>query len=294
MEIATTEALHAGIDPTHWAALPKAALILAGIGPTRPGESLAKWLKTLGGGLDLTLFSALPKGSGMGTSSILGAAVLACLARVRGEAPDLQRLYSLTSTLEQRMKTGGGWQDQIGGLVPGLKRILTAPGPDQTPKLRPLFLEHTWRSRLLLYFTGQKRMARGILENVVWRYLQRDPQTAEILGRLRRGAMDMTRAMEAADFDAFTQGVEDYWSLKKRIDPGSTNAGIEAILERTKRWTAARLLPGAGGGGFILFVAKDVRDVQKIRRELETRPASPQARFFDFDIDPYGLRVSVL
>jgi galactokinase/mevalonate kinase-like predicted kinase len=137
-------------------------------------------------------------------------------------------------------------------------------------------------------------MARGILENVVWRYLQRDPQTAEILGRLRRGAMDMTRAMEAADFDAFTQGVEDYWSLKKRIDPGSTNAGIEAILERTKRWTAARLLPGAGGGGFILFVAKDVRDVQKIRRELETRPASPQARFFDFDIDPYGLRVSVL
>ena len=294
MEISSTALLHDQIDPNHWAALPRAALILAGIGPERKSESLGRWLKTLGGGLDLTLFSALPKGSGMGTSSILGAAVLACLARVRGEAPDLGRLYFLTSTLEQRMKTGGGWQDQVGGLAPGVKRIVTAPGPDQTPRLRPILLEHAWRNRMLLYYTGQKRMARGILENVVWRYLSRDPQTLDVLSRLRRGALDMTRAMEAADFECFAQGIEDYWSLKKQIDPGSTNAGIEAILERTKRWTLARLLPGAGGGGFILFVAKNEGDAERIRRELETRPASPQARFFNFEVDPYGLRVSVL
>jgi galactokinase/mevalonate kinase-like predicted kinase len=294
IEITSTAMLHADIDPRHWAALPKAALILAGIGPSRKSDSLGRWLKTLGGGIDLTLFSALPKGSGMGTSSILGAAVLACLARVRGEEPQLERLFFLTSTLEQRMKTGGGWQDQIGGMVPGVKRILTAPGPDQGPKLRPILLEHAWRNRMLLYFTGQKRMARGILENVVWRYLMRDPKTLDVLSRLRRAAMDMTRALEGVDFDCFARGIEDYWSLKKQIDPGSTNPGIEDILERTKRWTAASLLPGAGGGGFILFVARDERKALSIRRELEARPASPQARFFDFDVDPYGLRVTVL
>jgi galactokinase/mevalonate kinase-like predicted kinase len=294
IEITTTALLHDRIEPSHWAALPKAALILAGIGPNRKSEPLGRWLKTLGGGLDLTLFSALPKGSGMGTSSILGSAVLACLARVRGEEPDLGRLNFLTSTLEQRMKTGGGWQDQVGGMVPGVKRILTAPGLDQSPTLRPILLEHAWRDRLLLYFTGQKRLARGILENVVWRYLSRDPNTLDILSRLRRSAMDMTRAMEGIEFDRFVEGIDGYWSLKKQIDPGSTNEGIEAILERTKRWTAARLLPGAGGGGFILFVARHAKDAGKIRSELESRPASPQARFFQFDIDPYGLRVSVL
>jgi len=37
----------------------------------RQPQSLRHWLDALGGGLDLTLFSGLPKGSGMGTSSIL-------------------------------------------------------------------------------------------------------------------------------------------------------------------------------------------------------------------------------
>ena len=81
--IRTTAELLNHDNPQHWAALPKAALVLAGIGPSRRGESLKTWLGILGGGLDLTIFSALPKGSGMGTSSILGAAVLACLDRRR-------------------------------------------------------------------------------------------------------------------------------------------------------------------------------------------------------------------
>jgi galactokinase/mevalonate kinase-like predicted kinase len=294
VEIRTTEQLLDNIDPHHWAALPKAALIIAGIGPGHKGESLSRWLKKLGGGVDLTLFSALPKGSGMGTSSILGAAVLACLARVRGEEMDINRLNRMTSALEQRMKTGGGWQDQVGGMVPGVKRILTEPGPDQIPVLRPILLEHAWRPRMLLYYSGQKRMARGILENVVWGYLTRDPHTLGVLKQLHRAAQRMTRSLEEVDFNGFAQGVEEYWTLKKRIDPGSTNDGIETILERTKRWTMARLLTGAGGGGFILFVAKDEQNARRIRRELETHPASSQARFFNFDIDPYGLRVSVL
>ncbi|NLE67838.1 MAG: hypothetical protein GX608_10480, partial [Lentisphaerae bacterium] len=49
-------------DPFEWAALPKAALTLGGIGPEKPGASLERWLDRFGGGLDLTIFSALPKG----------------------------------------------------------------------------------------------------------------------------------------------------------------------------------------------------------------------------------------
>lgn len=294
VEIHSTERLLDHIEPHHWAALPKAALALAGIGPSQPGEPLSRWLKVLGGGLDLTLFSALPKGSGMGTSSILGAAVLACLARVRGEAFDLNRLNQMTSSLEQRMKTGGGWQDQVGGMAPGLKRILTRPGSEQVPTIRPLHLEIPWRNRLLLYYTGQQRLARGILENVVWRYLLRDPKTLDTVKKLRQSAMTLAKGIEERDFGCFAEEIETYWTLKKGIDPGSTNAGIEAILERTSPWTRARVLPGAGGGGFILFVTDDEKNAQRLRTELETRPAAPQARFFDFDLDPYGLKVAVM
>lgn len=281
-------------NPAHWAALPKAALVLAGIGPSSPRASLSRWLKVLGGGLDLTIFSALPKGSGMGASSILGAAVLGCLARVRGETVSLSRINRMTSMLEQRMRTGGGWQDQVGGLAPGVKRIVTKPGPEQTASIRRIAMDPAWKERMLLYFTGQKRMARGILENVVWRYLTRDPLTLDTIGKLRVSAHAMTRAMDRGDFEGFVEGIENYWTLKKRIDPGSTNPGIEAILERTRKWTAARVLPGAGGGGFVLFVARDAGNLRGIRRELEARPASPQARFFDFDVDKAGLNVTAL
>lgn len=294
LTIRTTAELLDHRNPHHWAALPKAALALGGIGPYRVRESLPLWLKKLGGGLDLTIFSALPKGSGMGTSSILGAAVLACVARVRGETPSLDHVNRMTSMLEQRMGTGGGWQDQVGGLVPGVKRIQTRPGPEQIPIIHRIAMDSAWKERLLLYYSGQKRMARGILQNIVWHYLIQDPQVLDTLGLLRESALTMTREMERGDFDGFTRGIENYWNLKKRIDPGSTNAGIEAILERTRRWTAARLLPGAGGGGFILFVTGDEKDARRIRHELTLRPATPQARFFDFEVDPIGLKVAVL
>lgn len=285
-------------NPQHWAALPKAALVLAGIGPSDPKVPLQKWLKVLGGGLDLTIFSALPKGSGMGTSSILGAAVLACLERVLGEPFSADRLITLTSILEQRMCTGGGWQDQIGGIIPGVKLIRTQHGADQSASLSwsvfDLRSGTALRERTLLYFTGQKRMARNILHNVVHRYLARDPLILETVKELKAAALEMKANLDAQDVDGFARGIERYWTLKKQIDPGATTPQIEALLKSVSRWTEGRLLPGAGGGGFILLVAKNMAAAQKIRRHLTAHPPNSLARFFDFDVDQTGLKVTVL
>lgn len=285
-------------DPRHWASLPIAALSLSGIGPNGPGQSLSKCLSRLGGGLDLTVFSALPKGSGLGTSSILGAAVLACLGRVTGRMLNTNELVSLTSVLEQRMNTGGGWQDQIGGIVPGVKLIQTNPGPDQTPSLQwvvfDMSADSELRSRVLLYYTGQKRMARDILHNVVARYLARDPAIVQTVQELKRTAIEMKTSLDSRDLDSFASIVDRYWMLKKHIDPAATNAGIESILNSVGRWTAGRVLAGAGGGGFLLLIGKDHEATRRIRRTLETRRVNQAARFFDFDVNLDGLTVTVL
>lgn len=285
-------------DPHDWCAIPKAALVLVGIVPSQKEQSLRSWLEKLGGGLDLTIFSALPKGSGMGTSSILGAAVLACLDRVLGIAFNAERIIRLTSILEQRMCTGGGWQDQIGGLLPGVKLIETHPGCDQTPICHALPFasdgQTSVKERCLLYFTGQKRMARNILNNVVGRYVSRIGDILEIVDNLKRGAHRMSEALKHGDCDGFLAGINEYWELKKRIDPGSTNAEIEALLERLREGTVAALLPGAGGGGFVFLIAESAATAHRLRAELESNPINPSARFFDFDIDPVGLKVTVL
>lgn len=285
-------------DPRHWSALPMAALVLAGLCPADPQRALKRWLDRLGGGLDITIFSALPKGSGLGTSSILGAAMLACLARVIGEQQNLEPLIGRTSALEQLMTTAGGWQDQVGGITPGVKLIRTVPGPEQNPGIHWTVFDLSpggeLRSRLLLYYTGYKRMARNILQKVVGRYLSRDAEAIRIIQQLKEGAEQMKNDLATGDVEAFARGVELYWNLKKQLDPGSTNEKIEALLRPLDRYLSARLLAGAGGGGFVLMVARDADSARQVRKALAQHPPNPLARFFQFDIDPKGLSLTVL
>jgi fucokinase / fucose-1-phosphate guanylyltransferase len=286
-------------DPYDWAALPKAALVLSGISPSRPSQSLQRWLRRFDGGLDLTIFAALPKGSGLGTSSVLGAAILACLDRVLGRAePDIPSLIRRTSLLEQMMSTAGGWQDQAGGITPGVKLLRTEPGPDQVPEVLRAPLDtgpgSPLSGRMLLYYTGQQRLAKNILQNVVSRYLERDPETLRIIDRLKHGAAQMRADLEAGDAEAFARGVGDFWACKKAIDPGATNPGIEAIVRPLEKYLAGYELPGAGGGGFIFMIARDPGAAAKVRAILTRRPPNKLARFYDFAIDQKGIAVAVL
>jgi len=296
--IETSRQLAGAIDATQWHALPVAALRLAGLLPAKPDASLKRHLERFGGGLDITLFSALPKGSGMGTSSILGAAMLACLARVTGQPLDQDAVIARTSLLEQIMGTGGGWQDQVGGITPGIKLIRTRPGPDQSPSIHWCAADTPavagLDDRALLYFTGIKRMARDILQKVVLRYLARDPGLMQIVDELKTEAEHLKRHLDAGDADALSRGVERYWQLKRAIDPGSTNPRIEALLEPVNRYLDARLLPGAGGGGFVFMIAKDPDAAATVRRVLSQAPPNPLSRLFDFRIDRQGLQVTTL
>jgi fucokinase len=283
-------------DPRQWTSLPKACLYLAGLCAGRTTGPLSEVLRPFGGGLDLTLFSALPKGSGLGTSSILGAAVLSCLARVTGEVLSQDQLIGRTSLLEQMMTTGGGWQDQVGGILPGVKLIRTQPGLDQTPSVfwSAFFEGGMAKRQMLLYYTGFRRLARDILQKVVHRYLARDAQVLHTIELLKEGAMEVRRCIDTRDLDGFGRGVVRYWELKKRIDPGATTPAIEALTDRVAPFCTGYTLLGAGGGGFLLMITHNEDATRQLRNDLTHSPSAPGARFFDFSIDAKGLQVCVL
>ena len=114
--------------------IPKAALVLAGFQPgfcIEKFESLEKQLEAFGCGMELTMLSAIPAGSGLGTSSILASTVLGALNDFCGLAWDKQEIGRRTLVLEQLLTTGGGWQDQFGGLLQGIKLLQTKRGFDQ-------------------------------------------------------------------------------------------------------------------------------------------------------------------
>ena len=123
-----------------------AALEMAGI--VRAGESLETALERMGGGVEIATAVDLPMGSGLGTSSILAATVLRALGEMLGSPPGEQALSDQVMCLEQHMTTGGGWQDQVGGIFPGVKLALSGPGLRQRLRIEPGALDAGARTRV--------------------------------------------------------------------------------------------------------------------------------------------------
>ena len=265
-------------DPHDWCALVKSALTVTKFDFSR-------------GGLDIKISADVPKGSGMGTSSILGAALVTALERAASRKPEWKRVASLTLALEKEMATGGGWQDQIGGLVPGAHLVSTKPGMRQDPRMSRVSpkseaaFSKFLKDRALLYFTGRKRMARNILRGVIGFFEENPDDIARsIVRRLKSDAERAFKAVESCDWDSFCSAVNDYWLSKKALDPGSTNPLVELIIARMAPWISAVSLCGAGGGGFMFVVARSKDAKAKIKSVLEKHPPIKTGRFFDFEI----------
>ncbi len=280
-------------------ALAKAALALSGLAPDkrRGIRSLKKALEAFGGGIELTTLAAIPKGSGLGTSSIMGATIVAALGRVMGKQLSQRELFHSVLRLEQALTTGGGWQDQIGGVVDGVKMIVTEPGmvPDAHIHYLPAdILDPSANGgRTLLYYTGITRLAKNILQQVVGRYLNRDREamaTLRHIGSLARDVMDTFIRKDLAQFGCLTDVA---WQLNKRLDPNSSNDEIEALFARVGPHIFGGKLLGAGGGGFMLMICKSPADAAAVREMLERDPPNDRARFFDFRVSTEGLVVTV-
>ncbi|MGD9346721.1 MAG: L-fucokinase, partial [Candidatus Aminicenantes bacterium] len=288
--------------PTSEFALAKAALVLAGLSPDRdywPSEvkALQDLLRHFGGGIELTTLAAIPSGSGLGTSSIMGAVLLSVIHRMMGRDLSQRELFHSVLQLEQELTTGGGWQDQIGGTIKGVKIISTAPGMVPDPEIHPvppdLCDPDCNGGQTLLYYTGMRRLAKNILRNVVGSYLDRDRSAMATLRKLHRLPPLIEDTLSRKDIEGFGESIDLAWRLNKEIDPDSSTPEIEEILAMFKPFMYGAKLLGAGGGGFLLVVCKSPEDAAEARRLLETNPPNPLARFFDYEISQTGLELSV-
>ncbi|MDW7761933.1 MAG: L-fucokinase [Acidobacteriota bacterium] len=283
-------------------ALAKAALALCGFRPEalscrRSKKNLPALLREFGGGIELTTLAAIPSGSGLGTSSIMSAVLLSVIHRMIGRKPEKRELFHQVLQLEQELTTGGGWQDQVGGVLPGVKMITTGPGLVPKPSVQNVpagVLDPGLNGgRTLLYYTGLRRLAKNILREVVGAYLDRDRRSIATLRDIHAFPQHLARVMAAKDIEGFGCGLNRAWELKKELDPESTTPVIEGILSAVRPYLLGAKLMGAGAGGFILMVCPTAEETASVRRVLERRPPNSLARFFDFNIDTVGLTVTV-
>lgn len=279
--------------------IPKAALTLAGFNPdfsTSQWPSLKDQLSDFGGGIEISLLAAIPKGSGLGTSSILAATVLGALSDFCGLSWDKNEVCNRTLVLEQLLTTGGGWQDQYGGILPGIKLLETQSGTNQQPSIRwtpdYLFTQPEYRECMLLYYTGITRTAKNILAEIVRGMFLNSNAHLAILRDIKTHALETFETIQRGNYEELAHQIAITWQQNQELDTGTNPAAIQEIIRRIDDWSLAYKLPGAGGGGYMFIMAKDAEAAACIKHELITNPPNNRARFVDLSLSQKGFQVS--
>lgn len=279
--------------------IPKAALALAGFLPRfcqRSYLSLEEQLKDFGCGIEVTLLSAVPAGSGLGTSSILAATVLGAVSNFCGLGWSKDEICNRTLVLEQLLTTGGGWQDQYGGVLHGVKLLSTNGSIKQTPEISwlsdNLFTDPQYQACHLLYYTGITRTAKKILAEIVRGMFLYDTERLSLLGEMKEHAQDVANAIMKGEFAQLGKLVGKTWNQNQLLDSGTNPAQVQAIIEKVQDLCLGLKLPGAGGGGFLYMVAKDPAAALRIREILTTERPNERARFVDMTLSHTGMQLS--
>lgn len=287
-EFKAIEPLQRTGDPFDPFALQKACLLACGIIP-KAGHCLEEILDRLGGGFVMhSEVTNVPKGSGLGTSSILSAACVKAVFEFMGIEYNEGDLYDHVLAMEQIMSTGGGWQDQVGGMTPGVKYITSVPGVTQSLKVSHIDLSDATKAelneRFVLIYTGQRRLARNLLRDVIGRYVGNEPDSLFALNEIQRVAALMRFELERGNVDAFAKLLDYHWTLSQKVDQGSSNTLIHQIFSSIDDLIDGRLVCGAGGGGFLQVILKKGGSREDVHDRLKSV-------FFDGPVDVWNFEL---
>ena len=273
--------------------IPKAALVLAGFGGA---QTLKQQLESFGSGIELTLLSAVPAGSGLGTSSILASTVLGAVSDFCGLAWDKNEIGRRTLILEQMLTTGGGWQDQFGGVLGGVKLLQTGSGFNQSPQVRwlpnDLWLQPEYRPCHLLYYTGITRPAKQILSEIVSRMFLNHGGELRLLREMKEHTMEMYDAIQRNDFVRMGTLMRKTWQQNQQLDSGTNPEAVASLTNLIDDLCLGYKLPGAGGGGYLYMIAKDPEAAARIKQLLNEHRNNRNARFVEMSLSTNGLQIS--
>ena len=279
--------------------IPKAALALAGFLPQYSQEKypdLKSQLMAFGCGIEITLLSAIPAGSGLGTSSVLSATVLGTINDFLSLGWDKNEICHKTLVLEQLLTTGGGWQDQFGGVLQGVKLLQTCKGFEQQPIVHwlptDLYTQPEYQACHLLYYTGITRTAKTILAEIVQKMFLNDHDQVALLREMKAHSLQMYEAIQRNDFQEMGKLVGKTWLQNQAIDAGTNPLEVKKLTDLIDDLCLGYKLPGAGGGGYLYMVAKDPEAAARIKVILNANRPNGNARFVGMSLSKTGLQVS--
>ena len=197
----------------------------------------------------------IPRGSGLGTSSILILAILEALYLLEDKKYTDNEILNKVMYVEKLIGTGGGWQDQVGGFTKGIKLINTKPGEIQNIEIEKISFDNKIKEelnkRFALVYTGKTRGSNKIVKEIMDKnYIK------SIINVLKEIAKDMKTSLEKGDLDKFAELLSKNYEYSLKLSENILNNTMRKIFEVTEDLTCGKMVCGAGNGGFIELILK--------------------------------------
>lgn len=211
----------------------------------------------------------LPASTGLGGSSSFAVGLLNALHAFRGERVSAGQLAEEACHIEiDVLKQPIGKQDQYAAAFGGLNCFSFKAGGTVTVEPQRLNnggLKHLFDS-IMMFWTGHQRDSSSVLSE----QKANTPDKMDSLLRMREHAFALQELCSSPDFsiDTFGAVLHETWKLKRGLSSKITTSQIDRWYDAAMSAGAAGgKLCGAGGGGFLLFIAAPEKH-DAVRRAL--------------------------
>lgn len=234
--------------------------------------------------IEITTLADIPSGTGLGSSGSFTTALLKALYTHRKRHLHQEELAELACHIEiDRLGEPIGKQDQYISAIGGLTCFYFHKDGSVTSSPLRISMKTIFdlEDNLLLFFTGYSRSAGKILKDQKVRSQKKETQMIDNLHYVKELGLRSKLALENGDTDLFGELMHEHWEHKKHRSGGMSNKQIDDWYQiGMQNGAIGGKLVGAGGGGFLMFMAKDRNKL----RQAMAKQGLEEVRFsFDFE-----------
>jgi D-glycero-alpha-D-manno-heptose-7-phosphate kinase len=221
--------------------------------------------------IEITSMADIPAGTGLGSSGSFGTALLKALYRYRNKVISQGELAEKACHIEiDRLNEPVGKQDQYVAAFGGVNCFEFHP--DNTVTVTPLALSDDtldeFALRVLMFSTGIIRQAPEILKDQDTKTKTKSAEMIANLHAIKEIGHESRAVLESGKLDEFGKLLHEHWERKRRRSALISSSLIDHWYEVARQNGAVGgKLIGAGGGGFLMFLADDSRRLRKAMAE---------------------------
>jgi D-glycero-alpha-D-manno-heptose-7-phosphate kinase len=234
--------------------------------------------------LEITTLADIPAGTGLGSSGSFTTALIKALYAHQRLLLHPSKLAQLACEVEiERLKEPIGKQDQYIAAYGGITCFHFHL--NGTVEAKPLQISqntlYELEDSLLLFFTGFSRSAGSLLKDQDRRTRAWDQEMVQNLHYVKDLGLRSKHALESGNIHEFGELLHEHWEHKKQRTAGMSNSQIDEWYQMGRANGAiGGKLVGAGGGGFLMFLAED----RKRLRQTMAKIGLDEVRFhYDFE-----------